>query len=373
MRKLAFAVVLATTAMASPALARDKSWYVGVEGGPSIVEDQNLDVAGGTDNAGADLRTGWDIDGLVGYDFGGFRLESELGYKRAGLTQWDSLLTTPSGSNATANPAGSYADATGRLSNLSFMLNGLLDFGEDTGLTGYVGGGAGIARTKAAYTIDPTGPKFLDDAKTGFAWQLIAGIRAPLSSSVDLGFKYRFFSQSNVDLVDRIGRANDTRYRSHSLLASLIFNLGEPAAAPSPPPPPAPPAPPPPPPPPPPVAEKICSPGPYIVFFDWDKSDVTSEAASILDNAVTAYADCGSAQVMLAGHADKSGTPKYNLALSERRNASVRTYLEGKGVPAGLISTQAFGETAPRVDTADGVRELQNRRVEITYGPGSGQ
>ena len=50
-----------------------------------------------------------------------------------------------------------------------------------------------------------------------------------------------------------------------------------------------------------------------------------------------------------------------------------RAYLEGKGIPSGIISTQAFGESAPRVDTADGVRELQNRRVEITYGPGSGQ
>jgi outer membrane protein OmpA-like peptidoglycan-associated protein len=118
---------------------------------------------------------------------------------------------------------------------------------------------------------------------------------------------------------------------------------------------------------------KVCAPGPYIVFFEWDKSDVTAEASSILDNAVTAYADCGQAQVMLAGHADKSGKPKYNMGLSERRNGSVRTYLEGKGVPAGVIATQAFGESAPRVETADGVRELQNRRVEITYGPGSGQ
>ncbi len=119
--------------------------------------------------------------------------------------------------------------------------------------------------------------------------------------------------------------------------------------------------------------QKICSPGPYIVFFDWDKADVTGEAAAILDNAITAYTDCGTAQVMLAGHADKSGTPKYNMGLSEQRNASVRAYLEGKGIPMGVISTQAFGENAPRVDTADGVRELQNRRVEITYGPGSSQ
>ena len=125
-------------------------------------------------------------------------------------------------------------------------------------------------------------------------------------------------------------------------------------------------APPPPPPPP------VCTPGPYIVFFEWDKSDITAEASGILDSAVSQYANCGNAQVMLAGHADKSGTPRYNVGLSERRNASVRSYLEGRGIPGGVISTQAFGESAPRVETADGVRELQNRRVEITYGPGSG-
>ena len=108
------------------------------------------------------------------------------------------------------------------------------------------------------------------------------------------------------------------------------------------------------------------------MFFERDKSDITAEASGILDNAVTAYGTCGQAQVMLAGHADKSGTPTYNVGLSERRNASVRAYLEGRGIPSGVISTQAFGESAPRVETADGVRELQNRRVEITYGPGSG-
>jgi len=75
---------------------------------------------------------------------------------------------------------------------------------------------------------------------------------------------------------------------------------------------------------------------------------------------------------MLAGYADRSGTEKYNLALSERRNASVRVYLGQRGIPDAAMSSQAFGESNPRVPTADGVRELQNRRVEITYGPGSG-
>ena len=108
------------------------------------------------------------------------------------------------------------------------------------------------------------------------------------------------------------------------------------------------------------------------MFFDWDKSNITPEAATILDNAITAYGNCSRVPIMLAGYADRSGTVTYNQGLSERRNASVRGYLTSHGVPDGAISSQAFGESNPCVPTADGVRELQNRRVEITYGPGSG-
>lgn len=118
----------------------------------------------------------------------------------------------------------------------------------------------------------------------------------------------------------------------------------------------------------------MCSPGPFIVFFEWDKSDVTPEAASILDGAIAQYQNCGSAHVMLAGFTDRSGTPKYNIGLSQRRNDAVRAYMTAHSIPDGVISTQAFGEDPAhlRVATADGVREVQNRRVEVTYGPGSG-
>ncbi|MEE4199179.1 OmpA family protein, partial [Erythrobacter sp.] len=134
-----------------------------------------------------------------------------------------------------------------------------------------------------------------------------------------------------------------------------------------PPPPPPPPAPPPPPPPAP-----ACNTGPYIVFFEFDESDITADAATILDNAVTAYANCGMASIMLAGHTDTVGPQSYNLDLAARRNDSVQEYLTGRGIPGGRISSEAFGENDLRVPTADGVRELQNRRVEVTYGPGSG-
>ncbi|KPM14070.1 flagellar motor protein MotB, partial [Citromicrobium sp. JL31] len=123
---------------------------------------------------------------------------------------------------------------------------------------------------------------------------------------------------------------------------------------------------------PPPPPQVQCNTGPYIVFFNWDRSDITPEAASVLNNAISAYQNCGNASVMLAGYTDRSGTVQYNLGLAARRNASVRQYMTGRGIPDARISSEAFGEANPRVPTADGVRELQNRRVEITYGPGSG-
>jgi outer membrane protein OmpA-like peptidoglycan-associated protein len=108
------------------------------------------------------------------------------------------------------------------------------------------------------------------------------------------------------------------------------------------------------------------------VFFDWDKSDITPQAAAILDNAAEQYRTCGSARVVIAGHADRSGSADYNVGLSQRRADNVRSYLGGRGIPDSAMTTEAFGESRPLVETADGVREPQNRRVEVTYGPGSG-
>ncbi len=371
MRKLAISLALASTALASPALARDDQWYVGVDGGAMIVEDLSLDIGATNNAASVDTDKGYDFGGVVGYDFGGFRLESEVSYRQADVTGFNSTGSVlPSGSGATLQRGGSYAVA-GDASALSFMVNGLLDFGDDDGIQGFVGGGVGVARVDVQTVF--AAPAFLDDSDTGFAWQALAGVRAPISDHWDVGLKYRFFNADKVNLVDRLGRGVDTRFRSHSIMGSLIYNFGgtpEPVEVVAPPPPPpyvAPPAPPPPPPPAP-----VCNTGPYIVFFDWDKSNLRPDAASVLDNAVAQYSNCGSAKVMLAGHADKSGTAKYNVGLSQRRNDTVRSYLESKGVAGGAISTEAFGETAPLVQTADGEREPQNRRVEVTYGPGSG-
>jgi OmpA-OmpF porin, OOP family len=125
------------------------------------------------------------------------------------------------------------------------------------------------------------------------------------------------------------------------------------------------------------AAQQVCVAGPFMVFFDADSDNadsdkITPQGAAILDNAASAYATCGEAQVSIAGHTDRKGSDQYNVGLSQRVAANVRAYLASRGIPDGVITTEAYGESRPLVDTPDGVSEPQNRRVEITFGPGSG-
>lgn len=122
--------------------------------------------------------------------------------------------------------------------------------------------------------------------------------------------------------------------------------------------------PPPPPPPPPPVS--ACNRTPFIVFFDWNSDAISAEAATTLDATVEMLRGCGFPSAKLDGYTDRSGTDSYNQGLSLRRSASIRNFLVSRGVPEASIATAGFGETNLRVPTEDGVRELQNRRVEIT-------
>jgi len=377
MRKLAVILALATTALSTPALARDDAWYVGVEGGAMLVEDVDFDIGATPAAAKIGYHPGWDADATIGYDFGGFRAEAEVGYRQANIDVYSSTLTTPAlaaGGLPRNVAAGTFRYAGGTSSALSFMVNGMLDFGDDESITGFIGGGVGVARVSVEAGLN-TRSNFLDDSDSVFAYQAIAGVRAPLTDSIDVTLKYRFFNAADVNLVDVSGRNFSGRFRSHSIMGGITFNFGapEPVAVITPTPEPTPepvytPAPTPTPTP----IETVCTPGPYIVFFDWDKSDITPEAAGILDNAISNYQNCGNASVMLAGHADRSGAASYNVGLSQRRADAVKGYLSARGIPGGVIGTEAFGESQPRVATADGVRELQNRRVEVTYGPGSG-
>jgi outer membrane protein OmpA-like peptidoglycan-associated protein len=103
----------------------------------------------------------------------------------------------------------------------------------------------------------------------------------------------------------------------------------------------------------------------YIVFFAFDRAEITPVAGQVLDRAIADYRATGSTAIRIEGHADRSGADAYNQRLSQRRADAVRAYLASKGLPASAVSTEAFGESRPRVATPDGVRNDENRRAEI--------
>lgn len=106
--------------------------------------------------------------------------------------------------------------------------------------------------------------------------------------------------------------------------------------------------------------------GPTLLFFDWGKSELSNDAKAILDPFVTRY-QAAPRSMTVDGHSDKSGASASNLAGSRRRAGVVRDYLAAKGIPADAMTVRAYGETWPIIATADGVREVQNRRVEIRW------
>jgi outer membrane protein OmpA-like peptidoglycan-associated protein len=110
---------------------------------------------------------------------------------------------------------------------------------------------------------------------------------------------------------------------------------------------------------------------PRIVFFPWDSAELIGAAREQLNQVADDYRRGGSVQIRLEGHTDRSGSESYNLALSERRAAAVRDYLLAMGVISTAITVKGWGESRPQVETDDGMREPNNRRVEILFGPGS--
>src|SRR6218665_1270625 len=251
MRKRAIVVALSSTVLATPALARNGAWYVGGDFGGMIVEDVGFNFGTGPFTAGGGGRGqvvanhdyGYDGALFVGYDLGRFRIEAEVAYKRARVDDIETVVRfpgaagspTPVGGNITST---TYPAGGGRSSALSFMINGLLDFGDDDGVSGFVGGGVGMARVDynniRAFSNQGAA---IDDSDTRFAWQVVAGVRQAISDNVDITVRYRFFNVDNIRTVDFRGLESESRFRSHSLLGGITFNFG------APPPPPEPPAP----------------------------------------------------------------------------------------------------------------------------------
>jgi OOP family OmpA-OmpF porin len=260
MRKFLLAAV-AAAAIASPAAARDGSGYVGVDLGAMLTEDTKLDFDNDVtfiNNAvSTDYGLGFDIGLVGGYDFGMVRAEIDLGYKHAGV---DEVVL---GQGVCTTVQNCILDADGNGSALSAMANLVLDFGDDNGLTGFVGVGAGMARVSIDTDFSGTFPSTpvtgfgIDDEDSALAGQIIAGIRMPISENIDAGLKYRYFNTQQLKFSDGVDQLKG-HWRSHSLLASFTYNFYSPP----------PPAPAPPPPPPPPPATQTCPDGSVILATD---------------------------------------------------------------------------------------------------------
>lgn len=118
------------------------------------------------------------------------------------------------------------------------------------------------------------------------------------------------------------------------------------------------------------AVERSLAPGAaqqYLVFFAWDRADISPVARQVLEQVAADFKAGRMVRLHLAGHADRSGPEAYNMRLSERRARAVARVLQDLGVPRDAMKLAWYGETRPRVPTPDGVREAQNRRVEITW------
>jgi outer membrane protein OmpA-like peptidoglycan-associated protein len=112
------------------------------------------------------------------------------------------------------------------------------------------------------------------------------------------------------------------------------------------------------------LLQTVAPEGVTLVFFDWGKSEVSRDAAATLDAFAAAHA-ANPSPIVIAGHSDRSGPAATNRRASLARARIVAEYLAEKGVARSAMTVEGRGEEAPLIATEDGVREVQNRRVEI--------
>jgi OmpA-OmpF porin, OOP family len=111
----------------------------------------------------------------------------------------------------------------------------------------------------------------------------------------------------------------------------------------------------------------VLPPPAYLVFFDWDKYNLTNEGAQVLELAADKWKAGGSRQIRVTGYTAMTGSAAHNQRLSEHRAAAVATVLERLGIPRNEMLVTGRGMNDPRVPTLLGVHEPQNDRVEIVF------
>ena len=253
------------------------------------------------------------------------------------------------------------------------LLNVIYDINLNLLVTPYVGVGAGYQEVgiddvnSSRYAVADRAVEKIYHGE--FAYQGIAGFSYPVAfvPGLSLTADYRFLGVLTPAPYYRGTNGNNRGYfngvlQTYRGVSSNILNnqvtLGVRYAfgAPPMPPPPAPA----------PVSAAPPAPIPartYLVFFDWDRADLTDRARQIVGEAAQAATHVQTTRIEVNGYTDLSGTAVYNQRLSVRRAQSVQAELVRDGVPDGEISIHGYGESSPLVATAQGVREPQNRRV----------
>jgi OmpA-OmpF porin, OOP family len=350
--------LLALALLAAPMVAHAQpiqGLYVGGAAGYNLPENDN--VAGG-----GEIKPGGGFVGLgsVGYGLGnGIRFELEGNYREAPLPS----VSTPLVSSNSGN-----LHTYGAMANVLFDMDVRLPW-----LYPYIGGGVGYAwndfsRQRSFTTAAaPLVSQSFDQTQGGLAFQAIGGLAFPIPGVPGLSIttEYRFFGVPGSetfhgsDTVAGAAAAVPVELKvvhqyDHSFLLGVRYAFGQVSpAAPA-------------------TAAAAAAPAPavqparsYLVFFDWDKATLTDRARQIIRQAADNSTHVQYTRIEVNGYTDTSGTPQYNMGLSMRRADAVKAELIKDGVPAAAIATQGFGETHLLVATGPGVREPQNRRVEI--------
>ena len=337
--------------------------YIGLGAGGNYLQQERVLASPGLALSAKRLNTnvGGVGVGSVGWGFGnGLRLEVEGDIRHNRINKMTGFVNG-SGPTAAGGDQYSYGGMVNALFDMDIGYNWLYPY---FGL----GGGAAVTRFDDLHVYGLSGAPPIrvssNGTSTNFAYQGIFGLSFPLAPvpGLSLTAEYRFYgvldapsfhARDNVISGNRglAGNLNLNSDYNHSLLIGVRYAFNT-----------APPAPPP--------APVVAVPAPtpartYLVFFDWDRADLTDRARQIIAEAAVASTRVQTTRIDVQGNADRSGTPAYNMGLSKRRADSVAAELVRRGVAKSEIVIQALGDTHPLVPTAAGVREPQNRRVEI--------
>ena len=379
--KLMAGVAMAGLFAAGVAAAEPNGWYGAIDAGYHTIDD--VEFVSNTTGRQFDYQVedSWAGFARLGYRFTeNWRVELEGGYRGNDIeAAFSPNAGIPNGICNVVPATGACNGPDGDITAATLMANVIYDFGDASwDLRPFIGLGAGVARVNVDTLGTLGGNRTVgfgtDDSFTELAAQGILGLAWAISdrAHVDLTYRYLMSSYGEIDTFTSTAITDQGQFEgryddSHTLTLGLRYAFGpEPVVYVPPPlppvvvtpPPPAPPAPRPP-------VVQTPQAREFVVYFDWDRSDLTAEAQSVVTQAAN-YAKSGRpTRVLVVGHADTSGSAAYNVGLSNRRSRTVADALVGQGVNGGVISLDGKGETALARATADGVREPLNRRATI--------